>query len=74
MASVAPSALSDVITIVSSSKVPSKVSQKPVAEEPASGGLVDYDEINGVEREAAVTSPKKGKKRVTSTVRFNAFI
>ena len=32
------------------------------------GALSDEDETNGVERDAAVTSPPKGKKRVTSSV------
>jgi hypothetical protein len=33
-------------------------------------GLSDNDETKGIEREAAVNSPLKGKKRVTSTVSF----
>jgi hypothetical protein len=33
------------------------------------GALSDEDETTGFEREAAVTSPPKGKKRVTSAVR-----
>jgi hypothetical protein len=32
------------------------------------GGLSDEDETQGLEREAAVASPPKGKKRVTSSV------
>ena len=32
------------------------------------GGLSDHDETKGPEREAAIKSPPKGKKRVTSSV------
>ena len=32
------------------------------------GGLSDSDELHGVEWEAAIKSPPKGKKRVTSEV------
>lgn len=32
------------------------------------GALSDEDEANGIERDAAVASPPKGEKRVTSSV------
>ena len=32
------------------------------------GALSDKDEANGIERDAAIASPPKGKKRVTSSV------
>jgi hypothetical protein len=35
------------------------------------GGLEDEVEIDGVERDAAITSPIKGKKRLTSAACFN---
>jgi hypothetical protein len=48
-----------------------KVNAEPAAKAIAvmdDGGLSDNDEINGEERLAAVHSPPKGKKRVTSEV------
>jgi hypothetical protein len=35
------------------------------------GGISDNEEVDGPEREFAVKSPLKGKKRLTSAVRFN---
>lgn len=71
----APSALSKVITITSSSK---DVDQEPVIEEESGfeliGGLKDEVEIDGVERDAAIVSPLKGKKRLTSVACFNISI
>jgi hypothetical protein len=71
--SYAPSVLSDDVKIISH---PSSILVK-VKNEPApalsllnNGGLSDNDEIKGEEREFAVNSPPKGKKRITSEVLF----
>jgi len=40
----------------------------------SNGGLSDTDEIKGEEREAAIKSPPKGKKWVTSEVSLLPFI
>ena len=37
------------------------------------GGLSDSNELNGKEREMAIKSPPKGKKRITSEVRSQLF-
>jgi hypothetical protein len=74
----APSALSKVIAISSSSK---DGDQKPVINKDVEesdfeliGGLKDEVEISGVERDAAIASPLKGKKRLTSTACFSISI
>lgn len=67
----APSVLTDNVKIISRQVSDSvKVKEEPV---PAlslfdDGGLSDNDEMRGEEREAAINSPPKGKKRVTSEV------
>ena len=68
----APSVLASNIRIVGVRPRPDSVKVKT---EPApgialysDGGLSDYDETIGKEREAAVNSPPKGKKQVTSEV------
>jgi hypothetical protein len=40
----------------------------------SNGGLSDNDETKGEEHEAAIKSPHKGKKRVTSEVSLLLFI
>ena len=72
--SYAPSVLSDNVKIVShhSSDAVTKVKSENV---PAlslynNGGLSDNDEVKGEEREVAIKSPLKGKKRITSEVFF----
>jgi hypothetical protein len=69
----APSVLTDDVKIISyqaSNAV--KVKGEPVPELSMydDGGLSDNDEIRGEEREVAINSPPKGKKRVTSEVSF----
>jgi len=50
---------------------PVKVKAEPIdAGVDSDAGLSDNDETKGSEREAAVNSPPKGKKRVTSDVSF----
>lgn len=67
-----PSVLTDNVMIISQ---PQSSSSAKVKLEPAppiclhdNGGLSDYDETRGEEREAAIISPIKGKKRVVSEV------
>jgi hypothetical protein len=52
--------------ILSSVKVKAELS--PTLSLHIDGGLSDNDERRGEEREAAINSPPKGKKRVTSEV------
>jgi hypothetical protein len=48
-----------------------KVKAEPAAETIFSdGGLSDADEVKGEEREAAIKSPPKGRKRVSNDVSF----
>ncbi|KAH9023765.1 hypothetical protein EDB85DRAFT_1894623 [Lactarius pseudohatsudake] len=63
-----PSALTNNINIVSHGSLGStKVKAKPLDVTLFSeGGLSDADETNGIEREAAVKSPPKGKRRATN--------
>jgi hypothetical protein len=68
----APSVLSDNVKIISRQN-PDKVKAEPVAgpsntRHDSDGGLSDADEIMGEEREFAINSPIKGKKRLTSEV------
>ena len=74
----APSVLTNNIKIVTHPALaPVKVKAEPapdIIEIYSDGGLSDNDEMRGIEREAAVTSPPKGKKRITSEVsRYLAF-
>jgi hypothetical protein len=63
----APSVLSDEVKIIS--RQPNKVKAEPVYHrDEYNGGLSDNDEIKGEEREVAINSPPKGKRRVTSKV------
>ena len=73
----APSVLTDNVKIIShraSNLV--KVKAEPVPELSIydDGGLSDSDEIRGEEREVAINSPPKGKKRVTSEVSLLSLI
>lgn len=65
----APSVLSDKVKIIShrsSNSVNVKAGLAPCDD----GGLSDNDEMRGMEREVAINSPPKGKKRLTSEVFF----
>jgi hypothetical protein len=67
----APSVLTNNVRIVSHGAPNSaKVKAEPTPDITifSDGGLSDADEIKGEEREAAIKSPPKGKKRVTSEV------
>lgn len=69
--SYASSALSNIVAILSSSK---GSNQKPVTKEESIRGLKDEIEIDGVKQDAAIASPLKGKKRLTSMAYFNISI
>ncbi|KAM6503850.1 hypothetical protein JOM56_000793 [Amanita muscaria] len=65
----APSVLSDKVKVIShqsSDLIQVKAEPAPNALNDYDGGLSDSDEIRGEEREAAINSPPKGKKRITS--------
>jgi hypothetical protein len=67
----APSVLTDNVKIISrqpSDSVKVKAELAPTLSLSIDGGLSDNDEMRGEEREAAINSPPKGKKRVTSEV------
>lgn len=66
----APSVLTDNVKIIRAPDVV-KVKSEPVPTVflDDNGGLSDNDEMKGEEREVAIKSPPKGKKRVTSEVR-----
>jgi hypothetical protein len=68
----APSVLSDNVKIISRQPDVAKVRVKtePLSNPYQDGGLSDNDEIMGEERDFAIKSPPKGKKRVTSEVFF----
>jgi hypothetical protein len=69
----APSVLTNNVRVVSHGALDSaKVKAEPVPDITifSDGGLSDADEIKGEEREAAIKSPPKGKKRVTNEVSF----
>jgi hypothetical protein len=71
----APSALTDNIKIISrpsSNQVKVKV-EADMLYLSDEGGLSDNDELGGKEREAAINSPPKGKKRITSEVTVGFF-
>jgi hypothetical protein len=66
----APSVLTDNIKVISrqsSGQVKVKV-EPEVLSLSDGGGLSDSNEMGGQEREAAINSPPKGKKRITSEV------
>lgn len=69
--SYASSTLSNIVAISLSLK---GSDQKPVTKEEFIRGLKDEIEIDGVERDAAIASPLKGKKRLMSTACFNISI
>lgn len=62
--------LHDTITSSSSGSNAYDVNEEPESETgyTSTGGLDDNDEIHGAEQEAAISSPPKGKKRLTSSV------
>lgn len=66
------SPLTDNILITSSQdSAPKNVASEPhpdVSMDDISGGLSDEDEMHGLEREEALSSPPKGKNRATSSV------
>jgi hypothetical protein len=66
----APSVLTDNVKIISHrvNSVKVKAEPLPTLSLQVDGGLSDNDERRGEEREAAINSPPKGKKRVTSEV------
>jgi hypothetical protein len=69
--SVAPSVLTDNIKVISrqsSDQVKVKVESQADVISLSEGGLSDNDELGGKEREIAINSPPKGKKRITSEV------
>jgi hypothetical protein len=70
--STAPSVLTNNVRIVSHvAPAPAKVKPEPIdIGVNSDAGLSDNDETNGNEREAAVNSPPKGRKRITSDVCF----
>jgi hypothetical protein len=70
--STAPSVLTNNVRIISHmAPASAKVKPEPIdIGVDSDAGLSDNDEINGNEREAAVNSPPKGKKRITSDVYF----
>jgi hypothetical protein len=63
------SALSKNIKV--SRDIPVKIESHDTFIQVAEGGLEDDDEAADLEREAAIKSPLKGKKRVSSSVSFN---
>jgi hypothetical protein len=66
----APSVLSDQVKIIIHQ--PNKVKVEPVYHrDEYNGGLSDNDKVKGEEREVAINSPPKGKKRITSEVFFS---
>lgn len=72
--SFAPSVLSDNVKIFShqsSDVVKVKAECAPALSIYNNGGLSDNDEMRGEEREVAIKSPPKGKKRITSEVFFS---
>ena len=68
--SYAPSVLSNNVKIFSHKPSDREVKAEPAVSIYNNGGLSDNDEIKGEERELAINSPPKGKKRITSEVFF----
>jgi hypothetical protein len=64
-----PSALTKDITITS----PVEQDECKAGDEDGFGSFVDEDETQGPEREAAVMSPPKGKRRLSSSVSLSCF-
>ena len=60
------SVLTDTVMITADRKNSRQSAQEPNVK--ISGGLPDEDETNGEERDVAISSPVKGKVRLTSTV------
>ena len=68
----APSVLSDNVRIISHRSLDLvKVKAEPALSIYYDGGLSDNDEMRGEEREVAINSPPKGKRRITSEVNFS---
>lgn len=67
----ANSVLTNTIKVISHHQAPVKVKAESQAHvlSLSDGGLSDNDELAGKEREIAINSPPKGKKRITSEVR-----
>lgn len=68
----ASSILTDKIKVIShqpSDQVKVKLEAQADVISLSDGGLSDNDELGGTEREAAINSPPKGKKRITSEVK-----
>ena len=68
--SYAPSVLSNNVKIFSGQSSDAAVKAEPAVSIYNNGGLSDNEEIKGEEREFAIKSPPKGKKRITSEVFF----
>jgi hypothetical protein len=66
----APSVLSNNVKIISNQSVKVKAEPALALSIHDNGGLSDNDEIGGEEREVAIKSPPKGKRRITSEVFF----
>jgi hypothetical protein len=62
-----------VITHQSSDQVKVKIESRADVISLSDGGLSDNDELGGKERESAINSPPKGKKRITSEVTNRLF-
>ena len=74
--SFASSVLTDNIKVISrqsSDQVKVKVESQAEVFSLSEGGLSDNDELAGKEREIAINSPPKGKKRITSEVAKSQF-
>jgi len=63
--------LSKVVAISSSKDDDQKSDIKEASDLKLLGGLEDEVEIDGIERDDAIASPIKGKKRLTSAACFN---
>lgn len=75
--SYAPSVLSNNVKIIghqSSDLAEVKAEPAPAVSIRYNGGLSDNDEMSGEERDVAINSPPKGKKRITSEVVFFFFV
>jgi hypothetical protein len=72
----APSILTDGVEIITSKPVKVKTEPAPVAGFVINdvGAISDNDETRGDERDLAIISPPKGKKRLTSEVRVRFFL
>jgi len=71
----APSVITDNVKIINRESTSVKVKTEiPTISLNDNGGLSDNDELMGEEREVAIKSPPKGKKRVTSEVGYCLFL